>query len=131
VKTVLSFILALVLGAASAGAQSADQMKAPTRGLDTIIDYHAIIEDGDADSGKTEPPPPPQIIPDSLRQSPKWWRMERIDEQGGERADLSRRTGPKTRFDPVLGHREQTGNPTKIDDDLDKKAVGVDLKFEF
>jgi len=65
---------------------------------------------------------------DVIRGSEKWRRMERIEAQGGERADLSKRSSRDVKMSPVIGGRRQAGNPERYGDDV-KRRVPFGLEF--
>ena len=96
-----------------------------------IIDYQGIIETSDPEAAKRDQEQE-RRKQDKLRQSIKWTEMERIERQGGERADLSQKApGSKLKLAPVLGNRRQAGNPLKYNQDVNKKAVGLDFTLDF
>ena len=144
-KSYLAILSVSMLAAVSAAAQAAPQGGTTSGGttsggmtpgaaaprLEMIIDYQRIIESSDPEAGKRAEEQQ-RRKQDKLRQSTKWTEMERIERQGGERADLSRKApGGKFKLQPVLGHRRQAGNPAKYNQDLDKKAVGLDFTLDF
>ncbi len=128
-------IAAILLGAPLGAANAQSPAQAPELGtsLDTIVDYQAIIDE----SEKSRPPEtsrPPELTRRPLRgiDPKKRDLMRRIDEQGGERANLSRPAGGGFMMKPVLGRRRQDGNPPKLDLDLQpRKAVGLDFTLDF
>ena len=124
-----------MLAAVSAAAQTAPQggttSGAAAPRLDMIIDYQGIIETSDPEATKRDQDQE-RRKQDKLRQSIKWTEMERIERQGGERADLSQKApGSKLKLAPVLGNRRQAGNPLKYNQDVNKKAVGLDFTLDF
>ena len=139
-KSYLVILSVAMLAAVSAAAQTAPQGGTMSGGttpgaaaprLDMIIDYQRIIESSDPEAGKRAEEQQ-RRKQDKLRQSTKWTEMERIERQGGERADLSQKApGGKFKLQPVLGHRRQAGNPAKYNQDLDKKSVGLDFTLDF
>ncbi len=121
--------IAILSVAVAAGAAAAGEAKRE-KGLDLVIDYGAALDR--EPEARDRPRMWPRLdVLDRLRQSAKWRRMEIVEEQGGERADLSRRAAGKLKVAPVLGNRRQAGNPVRYNDDLNEKAVGIDFTLDF
>lgn len=98
-------------------------------GLDMTIELHDALE---PDRGEELPADPPSQDDKQLRNSDKWRQMERIEAQGGERADLSRRTSKDVRMSPVVGGRRQAGNPERFGDDAKPRLpFGLEFMREF
>lgn len=128
-KSLLAVMAISMIAAGQTLAQTAPS-GAPVGRFDLIIDHQKIIEQGAAESD-TRAGQDERRAKQKLRQSKKWTEMERIEQQGVERLDLSQKAPGKLQLEPVLGNRRQAGNPVKHNEDLDKKSVGIDFTLDF
>jgi len=124
----IGFGIALILPLAAMGdaaSQTTGETPGPGGGLNMSIESSAVIE---PEKPAAEPPKPAA----DPRQSPEWQRMERIEAQGGERADMSEALNKKLSVNPVIGGRRQAGNPERPGDDVKRRLpFGLEFMREF
>ncbi|MBG03074.1 MAG: hypothetical protein CMM59_03240 [Rhodospirillaceae bacterium] len=112
---------ALLLSGEKAAAQTPNQ----GGGLNMSLESSIVIEP----EAPVEEQKKPAAIP---HQSPEWQRMEQIEAQGGERADMSEALNKKLRVNPVIGGRRQAGNPRRPGDDVKRRLpFGLEFMREF
>lgn len=115
----LAFAAPLLLAQAAVAGDGTS--KAPTESkpaeqelkLDLTIDYYALSANQPGDRGRDAPG-----NFGTTRNLPP-------------RVNWSRRVGKSWNLDPVLLHRRQAGQPTKREDDLSNKSIGIELRRQF
>ena len=123
----------LFLFAWMAGAPALSQTPATeaprSGGLNIIIDYGAAIERTAPENASPDATESERSEgPDQKQRR----RLERIDAQGGERADFSRPARPNFQMNPVIGGRRQAGNPRRAGDDIQRRLpFGLEFMREF
>ena len=120
-----SLVAVLICGDAFGQTPTVD----PPQGLDMTIDPRTVI---DRDEFEELPSAAETDGGDDIYHSEKWRRMERIQAQGGERADMSRPASKNFKMNPVIGGRRQSGNPVRPGADAKPRLpFGLDFTREF